>query len=120
MVGPMPMYHMCTCRICGRLDTPVIAVCQNYQLVLEWQAEESLVLKPMLFDNFFFDTVIGHCKIGNVSFVHPQYLTEGLAHRLTIKEPSSDACVQYRRCSLPVRERQINYMHLRNSSGSSV
>ncbi len=118
MLGSMPMYHTYKCCTCGRLDPPVIAVCQDYQLVLEWKAEKSLILKPMLFDDFFFDTMIGHCKIEHVSFVHPQYLTEGLLHRLTIKEPSSDACVQYRRCSLPVRERQINYMHLGNPSGS--
>lgn len=66
----MQMYHMYTCHNCGRLDTPVIAVCQNYQLVFEWKAEESLVLKPMLLDDFFLDTMIRHCKIGHVSFEH--------------------------------------------------
>jgi len=68
----MPRYHMCTCHSCGRLDTPVIAVCQNNQLVLEWKAEESLVLKPMLLNDFFLDAMIGHCKPGHVSFAHPQ------------------------------------------------
>ncbi len=71
MLGPILMCHMYTCRICGRLDSPVIVVCQNYQLVLEWKAEKSLILKPMLFDYFFLDTMIGHCKVENVRFVHP-------------------------------------------------
>ena len=72
MLG-MPMYHVyILCHNCGRLGTPVIAVCQDYQLVLEWKAEESLVLKPMLLNDFFLDSMIGHCKAGYVSFVHPQ------------------------------------------------
>ncbi len=95
---------------CGCI-IPAVAICQYEQLVFEWQVEESPVLLPLIFNDMWFYAVIGNCDaaVDEVLFVRLPFRA---SCALTVKEASSHASMQNRRCSPFVRRRYINDMHL--------
>ena len=104
---------------CGCI-IPAVAICQYEQLVFEWQVEESPILLPLILNDMWFNAVTGNCDaaVAEVLFVRLPFRA---SCALTVKETSSHASLQNRRCSPFVRGRYIDDMHLQQyvASGST-